>query len=105
MNSWKPDVIVSIHAPYGVLDYDGPSTPPERLGRLFLDRVGIYPGSLGNYGGVHRGVPVVTIELPSAIRTPTDSRDAPDVDRPAALDRRAADADGEMMVVAGRRAR
>lgn len=73
MDRWKPDVIVSIHAPYGVLDYDGPSVPPQRLGRLFLDRVGIFPGSLGHYGGVHRGVPVVTIELPSAIRTPTNA--------------------------------
>ncbi len=73
MASWKPDVIVSVHAPFGVLDYDGPSTPPARLGRLFLDQVGIYPGSLGNYGGVHRGIPVVTIELPSAIETPTDT--------------------------------
>ena len=73
MDRWKPDLIVSIHAPYGVLDYDGPSIPPERLGRLFLDRVGIFPGSLGHYGGVHRGVPVVTIELPSAIRTPTNA--------------------------------
>lgn len=73
MDRWKPDLIVSVHAPYGVLDYDGPSIPPERLGRLFLDRVGIFPGSLGHYGGVHRGVPVVTIELPSAIRTPTNA--------------------------------
>ncbi|MFG5408376.1 M14 family zinc carboxypeptidase [Piscinibacter sakaiensis] len=73
MERWKPDLIVSVHAPYGVLDYDGPSIPPERLGRLFLDRVGIFPGSLGHYGGVHRGVPVVTIELPSAIRTPTNA--------------------------------
>ncbi len=73
MDTWKPDLVVSVHAPFGVLDYDGPSTPPERLGRLFLDRVGIYPGSLGNYGGVHRGVPVVTIELPSAVRTPTEA--------------------------------
>ncbi len=72
MQQWKPDLIVSVHAPYGVLDYDGPSVPPERLGRLYLDRVGIFPGSLGHYGGVHKGVPVVTIELPSAIRTPTD---------------------------------
>jgi murein peptide amidase A len=71
--SWKPDLIVSIHAPYGVLDYDGPNVPPQRLGRLYLDRVGIFPGSLGHYGGVHKGVPVVTIELPSALRTPTDA--------------------------------
>jgi len=73
MASWKPDLIVTVHAPYGVLDYDGPSVPPQRLGRLYLDRVGIFPGSLGHYGGVHKGVPVVTIELPSAIRTPNDA--------------------------------
>lgn len=73
MTSWKPDLIVSVHAPYAVLDYDGPNVPPQRLGRLFLDRVGIFPGSLGHYGGVHKGVPVVTIELPSALRTPTDA--------------------------------
>jgi murein peptide amidase A len=70
MEKFKPDMIVSIHAPYGVLDFDGPITPPTKLGRLFLDQVGIFPGSLGNYGGVHKGMPVVTIELPSAFRTP-----------------------------------
>jgi murein peptide amidase A len=73
MRRFKPDLIVSIHAPYGVLDFDGPSVPPARLGRLYLDQVGIFPGSLGNYGGVHKGVPVVTIELPNASRTPLDS--------------------------------
>ena len=73
MESFKPDLIVSIHAPYGVLDFDGPSVPPSRLGRLYLDQLGIFPGSLGNYGGVHKGVPVVTIELPNAMRTPLDS--------------------------------
>jgi protein MpaA len=73
MQQFKPNLIVSIHAPYGVLDFDGPSVPPSRLGRLYLDQVGIFPGSLGNYGGVHKGVPVVTIELPNAIRTPLDA--------------------------------
>lgn len=72
IESFKPQLIVSVHAPYGVLDFDGPSVPPSRLGRLYLDQVGIFPGSLGNYGGVHKGVPVVTIELPSATRTPLD---------------------------------
>lgn len=72
MQSFQPNLIVSIHAPYGVLDFDGPSVPPSRLGRLYLDQVGIFPGSLGNYGGVHKGVPVVTIELPNAMRTPLD---------------------------------
>ncbi|WP_245932625.1 M14 family murein peptide amidase A [Aquabacterium olei] len=73
MARWKPDLIVSVHAPYGVLDFDGPTVPPKRLGRLYLDQVGIFPGSLGNYGGVHKKVPVVTIELPSALRTPQDA--------------------------------
>jgi hypothetical protein len=72
MDEWKPDLIVSVHAPYGVLDFDGPVAPPRQLGRLYLDQVGVFPGSLGNYGGLHKGVPVVTIELPSALRTPTD---------------------------------
>lgn len=73
MDRFKPNLIVSVHAPYGVLDFDGPAVPPSRLGRLYLDQVGIFPGSLGNFGGVHKGVPVVTIELPSATRTPTDA--------------------------------
>ena len=73
IQSFKPDLIVSIHAPYGVLDFDGPSVPPSKLGRLYLDQVGIFPGSLGNYGGVHKGVPVVTIELPNSMRTPLDA--------------------------------
>ncbi len=69
---FKPNLIVSLHAPYGVLDFDGPITPPSRLGRLYLDQVGIFPGSLGNYGGVYKGMPVVTVELPSALLTPRD---------------------------------
>lgn len=69
---FKPHLIVSVHAPFGVLDFDGPTVPPSRLGRLYLDQVGIYPGSLGNYGGVHKGVPVVTIELPSAGQLPQE---------------------------------
>ncbi|MES2785475.1 MAG: M14 family zinc carboxypeptidase [Pseudomonadota bacterium] len=73
MQAFKPHLIVAIHAPYGVLDFDGPSVPPSRLGRLYLDQVGIFPGSLGNYGGVHKGVPVVTVELPNSMRTPLDS--------------------------------
>lgn len=73
VDDFKPDVIVSIHAPYGVLDFDGPTVPPSRLGRLYLDRVGIFPGSLGHFAGVDRNIPVVTIELPHHQRTPVDA--------------------------------
>ena len=73
MQRFKPNLIVSIHAPYGLLDFDGPIPAPGRLGRLYLDQVGVFPGSLGNYGGVHKGMPVVTIELASALKTPSDA--------------------------------
>lgn len=69
---FQPHLIVSIHAPYGVLDFDGPVRAPDRLGHLHLDQVGIFPGSLGNFGGVQNGMPVVTVELPNALKTPTD---------------------------------
>ncbi len=71
IRDFAPDVIVSIHAPYGVLDFDGPAEEPKRFGRLRLNRLGVYPGSLGNYGGVYKGVPVITIELPHATRMPS----------------------------------
>ena len=73
MESFRPHLVVAVHAPYGVLDFDGPTVPPSRLGRLYLDQVGIFPGSLGNYGGVQKKIPVVTIELPNAMRTPLDA--------------------------------
>lgn len=71
IGEFRPDAIVSVHAPYGVLDYDGPLPPPQRLGYLRLQPLGVYPGSLGNYAGVDRGLPVITLELPSAGSMPT----------------------------------
>lgn len=66
IEDFKPDIIVSIHAPYHLLDYDGPSTAPQSIGDLHLHELGVYPGSLGNYGGIDLQLPVVTLELPSA---------------------------------------
>ncbi|VAX09105.1 hypothetical protein MNBD_GAMMA26-2287 [hydrothermal vent metagenome] len=63
---FQPDVIVSVHAPFGVVDFDGPPYGPDKLGRLRLNMLGTYPGSLGNYAGVQKNIPVVTIELKSA---------------------------------------
>ena len=73
MDRFDPQLVVSIHAPYGVLDFDGPHDPPQRLGRLRLDRVGVFPGSLGHYGGVQQGMPVVTIELDHALKMPRET--------------------------------
>lgn len=68
---FKPDAIVSLHAPYGILDFDGPKNPPHHLGYLYLNRLGTYPGSLGNFAGVQRKLPVITMELPHAGIMPT----------------------------------
>jgi murein peptide amidase A len=72
IESYKPDVIISVHAPFGVLDLDGPAKPPRKFGRLLYNRVGVYPGSLGNYSGLHKQVPVITIELPNAQTMPPE---------------------------------
>ena len=63
---FQPDVLVSVHAPHGIVDYDGPKKAPNKLGRLHLNLLGTYPGSLGRYAGIDLGLPVVTIELPYA---------------------------------------
>jgi hypothetical protein len=73
INEFNPDVIVAVHAPHGIVDYDGPRNGPYKLGRLYLNLLGTYPGSLGNYAGIQREIPVVTIELPYAGIMPTRS--------------------------------
>ncbi len=73
IESFKPDVIIAVHAPYSLVDYDAPnrSNAPERIGYLFKNLMGTYPGSLGNYAGIHLGIPVITLELPHAGIMPT----------------------------------
>jgi protein MpaA len=73
IEEFNPDVIVSVHAPYHLLDFDGPAQAPNKIGELYLHQLGVYPGSLGNYAGLNKRIPVVTLELPSAgILPPTD---------------------------------
>ena len=74
ISSFKPDAIVTIHAPYGVLDYDGPRDPPSKFGYLHLQLLGTYPGSLGNFAGINLGLPVITLELSSAGQMPTPAQ-------------------------------
>lgn len=68
IDKFQPDMIITVHAPYNLIDYDAPSrkNAPRRFGLLKGGLLGTYPGSLGNYAGVKRGIPVVTIELPSS---------------------------------------
>jgi len=65
INDFKPDVIIAVHAPHGIVDFNhnGVTDAPNKLGRLHLNLLGTYPGSLGNFAGIQRGIPVLTIEL------------------------------------------
>jgi len=63
---FKPHAIVSVHAPFGVLDFDGPPAGPSSLGQLHVQLLGTYPGSLGKFAGEQLKIPVITIELPHA---------------------------------------
>ena len=73
IKQFKPDVVIAVHAPYSLVDYDAPSrkNAPRRIGHLYKNLMGTYPGSLGNYAGIHLGVPVITLELPHAGIMPT----------------------------------
>jgi hypothetical protein len=76
IRDFQPDVVISVHAPYSLVDYDAPNrnNAPSKIGYLHKNLMGTYPGSLGNYAGIHLGVPVVTLELPHAGIMPTRSQ-------------------------------
>lgn len=63
IEDFKPDFVVAIHTPYGVLDFDGPND--LRFPKAFLPWVslGHFPGSLGRYMWHEQSIPVLTIEL------------------------------------------
>jgi hypothetical protein len=65
IETFNPDVIISVHSPYDLVDYDAPDrqAAPKRIGMLRRNFLGIYPGSLGNYAGTQKGIPVITLEL------------------------------------------
>ncbi|MDR3606269.1 MAG: DUF2817 domain-containing protein [Oligoflexia bacterium] len=63
IEDFKPDLIVSIHSPYGLVDFDGPKGVQPRLAKLPSKSIGSFPGSLGRLMWKDRSIPVVTIEL------------------------------------------
>lgn len=63
LDDFKPDFVIAIHTPYGVLDYDGPDVALPRFKDIPWVRLGTFPGSLGRYMWVDKDVPVLTVEL------------------------------------------
>lgn len=63
IEEFKPDFIISIHTPLGVLDFDGPKVANPGFKPLPWVGLGNFVGSLGRYMWVDNKVPVLTIEL------------------------------------------
>ncbi|NQZ02597.1 MAG: succinylglutamate desuccinylase/aspartoacylase family protein [Bdellovibrionales bacterium] len=67
IEEFKPDMIISIHTPLGLLDFDGPKVNFPQFSKLPWISLGTYPGSLGRYMWHDNKVPVLTIELKSNV--------------------------------------
>jgi protein MpaA len=64
---YEPTRILTIHQPFGCIDYDGNAAGiAERMGQfceLPVEKVGAMPGSLGSFAGIETGIPIITLEL------------------------------------------
>lgn len=67
IRQFKPDRIVSIHQPYGCIDYDGPGQMLANHMAKYCDlpvkKLGALPGSLGSFAGETLGIPTITFEM------------------------------------------
>lgn len=64
---YKPDFVVSIHTPLGVLDFDGPKVKPPQFEYLPWKSLGHFTGSLGRFLWAERNIPTLTTELRAAL--------------------------------------
>lgn len=69
----SPDIILTLHAPFKIVNYDGPAKEiAEGISRIIgypvQSDIGYpTPGSFGNYAGVERNIPTITLELDEEI--------------------------------------
>lgn len=73
LEEFSPDVILTMHAPFKIVNYDGPADEIAKeissiIGYPVQKDVG-YPtlGSFGTYAGIERNIPVITLELDEEI--------------------------------------
>ena len=83
---YKPNKVITVHAPLTLLDYDGPSLKAEsgKTAKILLEQMSqkssgykisnypIFPGSLGNWAGKENHIPTYTLELPNSNNFETD---------------------------------
>lgn len=66
---FKPDRILTLHAPYKVVNYDGPARElADKISKIIKypveESIGYpTPGSFGTYAGIERQIPTITLEL------------------------------------------
>lgn len=69
IEEFKPQIILTLHAPYKVVNYDGPAKEiAEKISKIinYPPEASIgypTPGSFGTYAGVERQIPTITLEL------------------------------------------
>lgn len=63
IKEFSPNLILSIHTPYGVLDFDGPKISFPSFAHIPWKSLGNYPGSLGRYMWMDQSKPTLTVEL------------------------------------------
>jgi murein peptide amidase A len=77
---YRPNKVISVHAPLTLLDYDGPSLTDasgkpaktlleqmsEKSSGYKISNYPIFPGSLGNWAGKEKRIPTYTLELPNS---------------------------------------
>ena len=74
IEKYKPRSILTIHAPYKVVNYDGPAKElSEKISAIIgypsVGSIGYpTPGSFGNWAGVERNYPTITLELDENIQ-------------------------------------
>jgi len=73
LEEFKPDAILTLHAPYKVVNFDGPAQEiAEEISKIInypaQSDIGYpTPGSFGTYAGVERNIPTITLELDEEI--------------------------------------
>ena len=69
INEIKPDFILTLHSPYAIVNYDGPSiNEAKKISELteypVQENIGYpTPGSFGTYCGIDKNIPTVTLEF------------------------------------------
>ena len=69
IEKYKPKAIVALHAPYKIVNYDGPAQNlAQKISEIIKypveGSIGYpTPGSFGTYCGVERQIPTITLEL------------------------------------------